>query len=208
MDGLSLQDKINRGMGVAARKLGSPFIVYRPGSSVDPLCSGNRVIKLFASFNSQDDSYRHVSSYGEAIWWGVYDASYTRPGDYLAGSAGTFFVCAQRPLLPVQCVLTNRVVTIRRPAVPSSGGYSGMVLGEARTLLEGWPAGLLEAGPHGASGLPRETRLGSWSMLLPALPVSPQASDIVTDDLSASFVVGAAEQTGLGWRLLVRQVAA
>ena len=209
MDGASLQDKISRGMGVAARKLGAPFTVYRPKRACDPLNSRNRIIKLFASFNQEDVHYQSVSGFGRPIWWGVFDQAYTLPGDYLVGDTGTYFVCAQRPLLPVQCVLTNRVVNIVRASAPSSGGYSGFTAASALPILSGYPASLLEAGSRETDAGVRSQRLGGWILLLPSgLVIAPQVGDVVKDDLQAAYKVGAAEQSALGWRLLVREVAA
>jgi hypothetical protein len=208
MDGTILQDRISRGMGVAARKLGTPFIVYRPTQAANPLSSRNRVIKLYASFNAEDDRFRKVSGFGKPVWWGVFDASYTRPGDYLVGESGTYFICAQRPLLPVQCVSTNHVVQILRAATPVTGGYSGFSAATATQIIEGFPASLLETGARGSEADVRTQKFGGWSLLLPALPATPQVGDVVIDDASMTYMVGAAEQSALGWRLLVRQVAA
>jgi hypothetical protein len=208
MDGICLQDKISRGMGLAARKLGTPFVVYRPACAANPLISRNRIIKLNASFNAEDGRFRTVSGFGRPVWWGVFDASYTQPGDYLVGTSGTYFICAQRPLLPVQCVATNRVVQILRAAVPVTGGYSGFSATSAVPVLTGFPASLLEAGTRAGDTDVRAQKLGGWNLLLPALPVSPQAGDVVIDDSSQNYVVGAAEQSALGWRLQVRQTAA
>jgi hypothetical protein len=46
-----------------------------------------------------------------------------------------------------------------------------------------------------------------WALLLPALPADPLVGDVVNDDLGRDFLVAAAEQSDLGWRLTVRQVA-
>jgi hypothetical protein len=35
-----------------------------------------------------------------------------------------------------------------------------------------------------------------------------QVADVVTDDLGGNYVVGSAEQSSLGWRVLVRQLGA
>jgi hypothetical protein len=208
MDGVCLQDKISRGMGLAARKLGTPFIVYRPKYASNPLSSRNRIIKLYASFNAEDERFRNVSGFGRPVWWGVFDASYTQPGDYLVGASGTYFICAQRPLLPVQCVATNQVVQILRAAAPVTGGYSGFSALSAVPVVSGFPASLLEAASRAGETDVRAQKLGGWTLLLPALPVSPQAGDVVMDDHSQNYVVDAAEQSALGWRLLVRQIAA
>jgi hypothetical protein len=205
MDGTALADKIRRGMGCAARRIGSPYVVLRPRTSSNPLSTRNRIIKLYAAFNSQDGRFDRVKAYGDPVWWGVFDASYTQPGDYLVGAA-TYFVAAQLPLLPVQCVLTNRTVTVARPMVTQQGGYSGLVTETAQDVLAGWPASILALSARISGNLP-ETRFGNWTVLLPALPFGVQVADVVTDDIGRVFVVAAAEQSDLGWRLTAREVA-
>ena len=206
MDGTALTDRIYRGMGVAARRLGSLYIVYRPTATANPLSSRNRVIKLFAAFSAGDGGFARAESYGDAIWSGVFDGCYTQPGDYLVGAAGTFFIAAQAPLLPVQCIKTNRVLTITRPAQPLVGGYSGLVIETASDIDTGWPASVLALSTRISGNLP-DTRFGNWSVLLPQLPAPPQAADVIVDDSGRNFVVGATEQSDLGWRLIVREVA-
>ncbi len=116
MDPVALQDAISRGMGVAALKLGALCDAYRPRSAQNPLGPANRYLRLAASFNAEDPTYRKPSGYGRATWFGVFDSAYTRPGDYLSGPPGVFFIAAQQPLLPVLCVLTNRTLSAIRPA--------------------------------------------------------------------------------------------
>jgi hypothetical protein len=206
MDGVKLQDRISRGMGVAARRLGTPYTVYRPVAANAPLSSRNGIITLYAAFNAGDDGFRRPQGYGQAVWWGIYDAAYTQAGDYLSGAAGIFFVASQLPLLPVECIKTNRVLMVARSSPVVAGGYSGLVATGSETVLAGWPASVLSLNTRISGSLP-ETRFGNWSVLLPALPVAPQIADIVTDDTGRIFVVGAAEQSDLGWRLVVREVA-
>ena len=70
MEGGALQNLINKGMGVGARRLGTPFVVYRPRAVCEPLASRNRVTKLYCAFNAQDGRFLRVSGYGGALWWG------------------------------------------------------------------------------------------------------------------------------------------
>jgi hypothetical protein len=211
MDGARLQNLISKGLGVGARRAGTPFIVYRPRSICAPLSSRNRVIKLYAAFSAQDQSFRRVAAYGDAVWWGAFDSLYTQPGDYLSAAdpcSGyqVFFIAAQRPLLPAQCIRTNRIVNVSRPPAPGLGGYGGMVAETAVVVIDGWPASLLSIGARVSGSLP-ETRYGMWSMLLPSLPDRLLAGDIVTDDTGRSFLTASAEQSDLGWRVSMRQVA-
>jgi len=211
MDGPTLQNLISKGWGVAARRLGTPFVVFRPRGICKPLATGNRVIKLNAAFNAEDESFRRVAGYGDAVWWGVFDSLYTKPGDYLSGfdscgNEAVYFIAAQRPLLPAQCVKTNRVVNVLRPPAPQAGVYGGMVLEAAVPIVEGWPASVLTQIARVSGALP-DSRFGNWTLLLPLLPARILAGDVVTDDIGRSFLVASAEQSDLGWRMTIKQVA-
>jgi hypothetical protein len=212
MEGGRLQNLISKGMGVGARRLGKPFIVYRPRAVCQPLASRNRVIKLYCAFNAQDERFRRVAGYGGAVWWGVFDSLYTRAGDYLlgtdpCGNRAVFFVSAQQPLLPAQCVRTNCVVRVLRPPPPAQGGYGGFVSRAAVQVIEGWPASVLSQGAHVPGTLP-ETRFGNWVVLLPHLPTQICVGDVVADDTGRTFLIAAAEQSDMGWRIIARQVTA
>ena len=208
MDGQKLQSLISKGMAVAGRLLGTPYVVYRPKGANSPTGPRNRLIVLNAAFAAAGKGSTRAPGYGQAVWQGSFDARYTQAGDYLVGASGTFFVAQQWPGLPVQCVLTNRSVTIVRPTAAAQGTYSGFFASPGERVIIGWPASILESGEHGGSARPQETRLGNWQILLPVLPVAPHAADVITDDLGSTYVIGAAEQSSLGWRLLVRQLAA
>ena len=80
-----LQDRLQRGLGVAARQIGSVHEVMRPRRNGPPLARANRVLRLHASFNAEDQSYRKPQTYGRPLWWGVFDSAGTRSGDYLVG---------------------------------------------------------------------------------------------------------------------------
>ena len=57
-----------------------------------------------------------------------------------------------------------------------------------------------------AAELPSDTSVPYWTVLLPAFPgVVLLPADLMTDDLGRNAVVSAAELTGLGWRLTVKQ---
>jgi hypothetical protein len=208
MNARQLRDRIAKGLGVEARKVGSPYTVYRPKGAVQPISPHNRVIILSAFFRAEGGGPGRAPDYGKALWSGSFDSSYTQPGDYLAGYTQTYFVATQQSGLPIQCVLTNRVVTMVRPVATASGGYSGFYATSGEIVIDRWPASLLEDGGHAGAVRPNETRFAVWTILLPALPVAPLVADVITDDLGATYVVAAAEQSLLGWRLLVRQIGA
>lgn len=213
MDGVTLQDRISRGLGAAARRIGVLTDAYRPLGVSDPLARANRYLRLPAAFSAQDGKFGHPNGYGEALWFGAFDAAYTSPGDYLVQPTGTWFIAAQQHLLPVLCVKTDRTVAFARPAAPGRVGvntYGGVALSTSTLLLAGWPASVLtaSAGSRPSANLPGDSLVGIWTVLLPAPPgVVLRPADLMTDDLGRTGVVAAAEITDLGWRLTVKQAS-
>ena len=208
MDGWTLQNRISKGMGVAARRSGTPFTIYRPCGAIQPLAAQNRVLQLYAAFYPGNSGGKGGADYGRPLWRGVYDAFYTQAGDYLVSRDNTYFVASQQVGLPVQCVRTNRVVSLVRPTPATQGGYSGFYATPGDTVLAEWPASLLADGGRADEVKVGETRLGVWTLLLPTLPVCPQTADVVSDDAGGVYAVGSAEESVLGWRLAVRQLGA
>ncbi len=205
-----LQDRIDRGLGAAARHIGSPYDAFRPTSAKNPLAAANRYLQLPAAFSPEDQGFKHFSSYGRSAWAGIFDSAYTQPGDYLSGPAGTFFIAAQQALLPTLCVLTNRVLTLSRPAAPATPGinsYGGVLISTATPLLIAWPASVLTAGSGSPGDLPSDANIPSWTVLLPDTPVPLRAADVIQDDLGRTYTIGTAEYSALGWRILAKQAA-
>ncbi len=124
MDPAQLQDRVHRGLNTAARAVGADTDAYRPSGTSDPLAARNRFLRLRAAFTSRDGGFAHPVMYGDALWYGIFDAAYTRPGDYLVQADSVWFIAAQQRLLPVLCVLTNRIVSFWRPAAPSTTGVN------------------------------------------------------------------------------------
>jgi hypothetical protein len=222
MDGRLAADRAWRGLGRAARALGAPCRLYRPGGAAAPLREENFVMTLDAAFVPDRGGWGAPARYGEALWQGVFDAAYVRAGDYLlraesragAGDGGVWLVASAAPLLPALCVRAQRVVDISRAAAPVAAGegeYGGVGDGAREALLSGWPASLLDDAGNGAyqANLPTGTALSAWRVLLRGWPgVVLRAGDQVADDLGRVGVVAAAELSELGWRLHVTQAAA
>lgn len=216
MDGVRLQDLISRGMGTAARQTGVVCNAYRASGSSNPLSAANRFLQLTAAFNAQDPNFRRAQAYGAAVWYGVFDSAYTKSGDYLVElvSGTTWFVAQQPPLLPVVCVRTNRSVSFSRaigPCAPGVNSYGGVNRQQVQPLLTAWPASVLADGgsyPRLAE-LPDDApvRTHDFSVLLPdSGGITLRIDDMMADDVGRNFVVSAAEQSALGWRLSVKQV--
>jgi hypothetical protein len=205
-----IRDRISRGMGIAAKRLGGRCDLYRPTGPGQPIVPDNRVLQLPASFNAQNPSYAKPNGYGRAVWFGVFDSAYTRSGDYLAGDEGVFFVAAQQPLLPVLCVRTDRTVSISRPGGAAASGvnpYGGVTAATLQPVISGWRVAIQAYRGGEAGPLPSDPRIPFWMLLLPLLPVPLQTADLVNDDLGRTFMISAAEQSELGWRCIIQQMA-
>lgn len=205
-----LQDRVSRALGTAARAIGVSTDAYRPSGVADPIALSNRFLRLPAAF-SIDGRFARPAGYGDALWQGVFDSAYTRPGDYLCQFDGTWFIAAQPRFAPVLCVRTNRAVSFARAAAPAVAGvstYGGVTLANAAPLLVKWPASVLGVAGGGRpnAGLPSDSAVPFWTVLLPAFgDVVLRPADLMTDDLGRSATVAAAELSELGWRLTVKQ---
>lgn len=205
----SIADAINYGNGVTARQLGAMCHLHRPRDATPPITAATLLMQLPAHF---EPLRQHGSSYGHPLYTGLFDAGYTRPGDYLRGAGITWFIASQAPLLPVLCVRATRTVNLVRTTPPSSvglSGYGGLVRATASPVLTGWPVSLLASGSGlDRAGLPGDAGSSGWSVLLPATGRTMiRGGDLLTDDLGRAGVVASAELSELGWRLDVRQAA-
>jgi hypothetical protein len=211
MDPARLTDRVHRGLNAAARAVGADTDAYRPSGASDPLAPTNRFLRLRVAFTAHDGRFAHPNAYGEALCYGILDAAYTRPGDYLTQAEGVWFIAAQQRLLPVLCVRTNRIVSFLRAEAPSRTGvnqYGGKTTAKSRPLLTNWPASVLGVASRGhpTADLPSDASVPYWTVLLPAVPgVVLLPSDRMADDLGRVAVVAAAELTELGWRITVKQ---
>jgi hypothetical protein len=191
--------------------MGEPTDAYRPNNPTDPLDPVNRYLRLPAVFTPPDGTFTRSNAYGVALWQGLFDAAYTRVGDYLVQKSGTWFVVAQPSLLPVLCVRATRVVSFARPAAPSGSGvnaYGGVTSATNTPLLTNWPASVIGSAGGGTSSadLPTDASVPYWTVLLPAISdIILQLSDVMTDDLGRNAVVAAVELSDFGWRLSVKQ---
>ena len=208
MDGTRLQSLLVRGAGITALHVGTPYLGHRPASPEAPLSAAAQYGPIMAAFDTTSGRFHRPSVVAESVWVGVFDASVTAAGDYLTGAAGTFFIATQPALLPPVCILTNRTLSLSRPGAPAQVGvnrYGGVSRALQTALLAGWPGSVTDAS-GAAPGLPGEQRFAAWSVRLPALPVDPQAGDMLGDDLGHSYVVVAAGQTDGFWQLAARQM--
>jgi hypothetical protein len=211
----TLSAKVWHGLGMVAQATGEKTDAYRPTDTTDPLRLTNRYLQLRAAFNRPRIRAVRAGGYGDALWEGVFDATYTQPGDYLVRADGAiWFVAAQLPIVAPLCVRALRRLSFSRPSGPVSAGansYGGVTSGAATGVLTNWPAAMATPDAKGQIELATTTTLPQvmWSVLLPPLAwLALLPGDTMTDDLGRTGVVDCTECTELGWRLVVRQSAA
>src|SRR4051812_24301641 len=124
MDSRKLQDRLSFGLGRSARHIGRTADAFRPDGPSDPLKRENRFLRLPAAFVPANGGLNTAATYGQPLWHGIFDSSYTRVGDYLVLEAETYFIASQAPLLPVLCVMANRTISITRPTLQTSTGVN------------------------------------------------------------------------------------
>lgn len=193
-------------LGRSARYTGRSADAYRPNGAINPLDLRNRFLRLPATFVTTSGGNR-TNAYGDPLWHGVFDASYTQVGDYLAVGPDRFFIASQVHLLPILCVRANRMISIARPGMQTTtaeNSYGGYISSSSVTIMENWPVSILAETRSGASNtdLPTDQNIPYWSLLMPALAgltISP--GDLVTDDLGRTAVIAGTELTDLGWRI-------
>lgn len=207
MDGRKLQDRVYFGLGRSARYIGQWADAFRPTGPFNPLDKQNRFLRLPAAFLSATGSDVRTNAYGEPLWRGIFDASYTRAGDYIVLGSRIFFIASQESLLPVLCVSTNRTISVTRPNAQGNTAlnpYGGYTSTGSTILMAGWPASVLGENRTSASIAALPISLGApyWSLLVPSVAkiiLSP--GDLVADDLGRTAVITGSELTDLGWRV-------
>lgn len=210
MDGPTLQAKLYKGYGKAAKYIGFDYQQFRATSANNPLLT-TALQTLPASFTT-NFNYSAPNKYGQATWLGLFDATLCAPGDILVGEGGTFFIAAMQSTLPIYCVQTNRTVSILRVSMdagPGLIGYGGDVPATEVPLMQGWPASVLQGtkGEANPAQLPGDVRTPWWAILMPAWPgIVFRTSDIVRDDLGRKYVISSAELSDMGWRMTAMQV--
>jgi hypothetical protein len=207
MNSRKIQDRLYFGLGRSARFVGQSTDAFRPVGPHHPLDQQNRFLRLPALFLPANGKDNHANGYGEVLWYGTFDASYTRPGDYLVTSSAILFVASQDPLVPVLCIRTNRTISIVRPNMQTGTGgnaYGGYTSGGAKSLIDRWPASVLDEGRSSSptANLPSDTAVPRWNILIPSpagVVLSP--GDLITDDLGRTATIVGSELTYLGWRI-------
>lgn len=212
MDAATLSNRIYKGYGKAATRIGYLTDIYRPVNAFNPLQYGNKIASINASFNAETMLYNRPNKYNHPTWFGVFDGTQTKVGDYLTNPQdGTFFVAAMQQALPILMVQTNRTINVLRPQQQTgvgAVGYNADTVATETQIMTGWPASVLlsHKGEISQGKLPGDTRSPWWVVLMPAVPgVIVRHGDIMSDDLNRRYVCASVELTDLGYRIIAEQ---
>ena len=210
MDECSLNDRLSRGMGAAARVIGMEYNLFRPRGSGSPVRSELRLLRLPVALDGGNPGYRQPRGYDRALR-GTFDTYAVQVGDYLVGPRGVLFIAAMPSRLKPLCVLTNVILDVLRPVgpdVPGLNGYGGVREPRLGAMLAGWPAEMTNGGEPERGRLPDNGGGARWSVLLPPTPTPLMGGDLLRDADGTRFVVRVAELSEFGWRLSVRRAGA
>jgi hypothetical protein len=223
----SIQSKIWKGYGKAARVIGTDYAFTRPstgkllmedGGSLQledgqdlltgggPTFIGAPLFTKPVSLNAEDMAYKKPNKYGKATWFALFDATGAAVGDYFTGSEGTFFIAAMQLMLPILVVECNRIISIFRPQAQNGVGalgYGGTTEGNQRLVVAGVPCSILQGtkGEKSEANLPGDTRSAWWSILMPGSVGKITPDDIIVDDLGQRYIISSNERSDLGYRI-------
>ncbi len=213
-----IQQKIYKGYGKAASKLGLTYQQYRPTTAITPINDDDLIGDIQASMTT-NFNYMQFNKYGQACWIGLVDGRLTQVGDYLVGTSLTdddsFFVGSMDSLMPIMMVSCNRTITIVRPYINSAidadaSEYQGFNPDTDVVLAQTVPVSILEGrkGPHNPVGLSSDTFMSMYKLLMPNLGLDLQTTDKITDDRGTQYVISSVERTAYGYRLSLHQKGA
>jgi hypothetical protein len=209
---MSLQNAYLQLMTKWAGRLGSPFSQYRPTSALVAPFSQSPIGSTSAIFDASESlAFNAPSKFNDPLFAAIVDPRAVQPGDYLSNdSFGIWYVASTEPLKPILCVSCNRIITVTRPSPGPAGDnfYGGDNLSAAAPILTEYPASVLNGtkGERTDVKLPGDVR-DPWVQVLVTAPstVVIDTFDMIEDDLGRNFIISAAEQSNLGWRITAQQ---
>jgi hypothetical protein len=216
MDGLQINQKIRFGYAKAAEKLGQPFSLYRPTTSIDPLNSVN-LVGVLPAVASMDWTWMKSNKPGNAIWFLCIDGQDSSlplaavEGDFIVGDH-IFYILSKEYQLPMQGMECNATIKIVRPtqSIAAGGqGYAGFEEGSSELLVSLMPASILMQGrgKNSETDLPTDTTNPNWIIMMPNYgDVHLRTGDIVIDNTNENYILSVTEDTEFGWRLTAQKV--
>ena len=210
MDQAGIQLRIARGLAKAATIVGTSFVQYRPMTAMDPLLAGSSIgtIPCAVDTNANLELASPIPP-GHPFTLLLADPTPLQAGDYLVGSADTYFVSRIQPLQPAWCVLCNMVFNVLDTAQATTAGtnsYGGVTSASNTLLARNWPMGMFAKtrGEQDVTKLPSDTRSAFFEVFMPAIPGLTLGLGLCLQDMSAQiYLIMSSETTAYGCKLLV-----
>lgn len=210
MDQARIQLRIAKGLAKAASIVGTSFVQYRPATALDPLLAGSsiRTMPCAVDINASLTLASPVPP-GHPFTLLLADPTLLQPGDYLVGSADTYFVSRIQPLQPAWCVLCNIVFNILDTAQTTTAGtnsYGGVTSASNTLLARAWPMGMFAKtrGEQDVTKLPSDTRSAFFEVFMPSIPGLTLGLGLCLQDMNAQiYLIMSSETTAYGCKLLV-----
>jgi hypothetical protein len=203
MDGVTLQARIYASMGKDAQHTGRLHNIYRPASPLLPLDYGNRVGEIYCRF-AAEKRFEVPHKYKEPTYFLYADGRELEKGDFLVSDTETFFIADKQPLLPMQAVRCNDLLTIDRPSYVGTTVVTNPVATDYPAFrqlkkLDQKPV----SSTFGAST--SATPIGEWFVYLPIDWTLIKQGDIVTDLTARTYTIGSIDPTEIGAVVVMRQ---
>lgn len=192
VDQAAIQAHVNYGYSQAAKRLGVPFVQFRPANTGQVLVNDNIIQEINLAFD-QDYNFSMIKpqEYNNNRYYALLDLTFVNIGDYFWDYNQTiFFVGWIEPLRPAELILCNHTITLYTPSGSIDNGYGGNV--SPVTKLTNWPVSLLPGtkGESNESKTPGSIRAPWGEMLMPnLLGVSVDEYDLVITERDERYIV-------------------
>lgn len=203
MDGETLQERIYAGYKRDAEHTGRAYQHYRfdPDVPVSPLEAGNLLGEIHCRF-AAEKRFEVPHKHKDATRYLYADGRDLEQHDLLVGPFGTFYVADMQPLLPMQAVWCNEIVTIGHPVyqgtlvVPDNYVVSMPCFRQLKRVEQRKP----EFSSNTAA-----TPIGEWFMFIPVAASLLRQGDIVVDEGGQRYTLDTIDNTEIGVVATIRQ---
>jgi hypothetical protein len=222
MDYEKLQQRLYKGYGKAASRIGQSFNVYRSNSLLNPVgdanclmdIDGNKLV-IKASLTSVMD-YSHYNKPTKPDLFCLVDATDLKIGDYLVCTqggetdSGILFIADLQPAMYVPVMQTNTMVSITRVAYSDvSGGFQP----EEYKIAENLPVFMISKKDKSKTpaGFPESTlieqHIPEWEFKINARGFKDlKKGDIIIDSYGRRFEIAVPELLSFGYTILAREL--
>jgi hypothetical protein len=182
----SINQQVNYGFAQAAINLGFPYQWYRPAAGTAALAAGNLMGNVTAYITTDASLKSSVPPQdAKPTWYGAYDTTNTKPGDYFVGALGTFFIASEFLPSPPSLVFCNTVASVLRPTKPAPGpAFAFGDAGAPNVYAEQFPCWIKAAERRSTPELhlPGSIELPSANILLPqSITLEILRGDVITE---------------------------